>query len=267
MRALVLGAALAMLLCTNAGAQIVRPVVHALPVDIENTGEERTTAENGPIILRQLVTYFAFAHVNAPVHVENGNKTYDLTPDDLLFTARTPGVRSLVFCTSRTDAYHGRNFFGSEVHFPVCVMDKDNDGVFDSISLSAPTGGPFSSRTLSFTTNLATPAPYTIARDAPDFRMQIIIKFVPDRGGFGQLQVKFMHDEDEEDLVGMNYAIPRQLPTTTSIFGARIMLLAVGTDGLHYQLLSGMDPRQPHDVDIQHAGASAQPLDPSANNP
>jgi len=273
MRALLFGAAVAVALCgSNSEAQVF-PLAHALPITIENS-DERTTGQTGPVILRQLFGYYAFAHVDSPVHLAVGDQTYDVSSDEQLFSGRMEvwdmfsrhyTSPNFVFCTSGNN-YHGRGFLGHERTWPVCLIDEGNDGTFDRVKEVLPAGGPFSNR--NFDTRPATPITpvhYTITRDEPGFRAPIIIRYISsDRDGhagtrgFGEFRVLFLHDDQEEPLDLPAYIIPTSLPATMNILGAHIEVLGFDENGLHYRLLSGMDTEQPHPVYILHAGASAQ---------
>lgn len=258
MRTFLCGATLAIALMGNAAAQEFHPLVHALPITIDDPEQERTTAESGPVILRQLVTYFAFAHIDAPLHIEDGNRSYDVNPDDLLFVARIPASKEIVFCSSG-DNYRGRGFFGQQVRSPVCLIDAEAaDGTFDVVQQVTPSGGPFSTRYGGAHFNLQTPVHYTLSSDAETpFRMQLLIKFVPRPTSNGELHVMFMHNGAEEELARMQFGIPPTLPYLSNIEGARIEVIGVDEDGLRYRLRTGLDTVRPHEINIEHSGVSA----------
>lgn len=240
------------LTCASASSQALVvtffPIVHAIPATIENADAARTTALDRTMHKQGLV-HSEFARLNAPLSITDGNRTYTLAPDHLMFSTRrargvfardAEGGSSVSFCTYDT-TFAGRNAIGRSMAMHTCLIDNDADGQFDLAYAAFGLDGLAGALIGDFGVRVPASTHYTRVAAEPRRVAELALKFSPP-GAFSRPELRLaLISERSERLVCGSFPIPRVLPGETAVRGAVIEATGIEDRVLSYRIKSGFD--------------------------
>jgi len=244
--------------------------VQLTPTPYQATGQVQT-ARNGDLVLRQEAAVASTATLDQAfthyVELEASNATTSVPAGASLYELRSHAVRGHLFCTMddtitsvRTRQPRSNILATVNPNVPntgqVCFIDNDDDGRFEEMTPLVDHGSPNRPRFGGMTVLkydiepiAYTPTEAHDARTSPlgvrfkDNRLQVV-------GIVDYMLPTTPSQEGNYLLTYTSEAIPRDLPATIEIAGARIEVLSREGDAIRYRLVNGFPSNEPISVHL-----------------